>query len=47
VAFAPGKIGRNEAPPRIANNFDRLDSNGDGQLDGAELEAAAPAPGGK
>nr|WP_242102573.1 hypothetical protein [Lysobacter sp. M2-1] len=39
-----GLISRSEADaslPRIAKHFDRLDSNDDGQLSGAELKAIA------
>jgi collagen type III alpha len=32
-----GKIGKDEAPERLKENFDRVDANGDGQLDGEEL----------
>jgi len=33
------KISKEEAPDRIKQNFDRLDSNSDGQLDESELKA--------
>lgn len=33
------KISKDEAPDRIKENFDRMDRNGDGQLDEAELQA--------
>lgn len=36
-----GKLSREEAPPRLANRFDSLDQNGDNQLSGDELNAAA------
>jgi Ca2+-binding EF-hand superfamily protein len=36
-----GKLSRDEAPPRLANRFDNLDQNGDNQLSGDELHAAA------
>ncbi len=34
-----GKISREEAPERMADFFDRLDSNGDGFIDSAEIAA--------
>jgi Ca2+-binding EF-hand superfamily protein len=40
-----GRLGRKEAPPRMENNFDRLDKDGDGQLDADELQRAAAAMG--
>jgi Ca2+-binding EF-hand superfamily protein len=36
-----GSLSREEAPPRLANRFDTLDQNGDNQLSGDELNAAA------
>ena len=36
-----GKVSRNEAPPRMQGRFDRLDRNGNGSLNRAELVAAA------
>lgn len=38
-----GKLNADEAPPRMANNFDRLDRNANGLLDGEELQQAAGA----
>lgn len=34
-----GKISKDEAPDRIKENFDRADTNSDGQLDSTELKA--------
>ena len=33
-----GKISKEEAPDQLKERFDRIDSNGDGQLDEAELK---------
>ena len=39
-----GKISKEEAAgnPRLSENFAKIDTNSDGQLDEAELKAAAP-----
>jgi collagen type III alpha len=34
-----GKISKDEAPEFMQNFFDRIDTNGDGMLDKAEMEA--------
>ncbi len=36
-----GKISKEEAPDRLKENFDRIDTNSDGQLDESELKAMA------
>lgn len=36
-----GKLSKGEVPPRMAERFDRMDSNQDGFLDQDELQAAA------
>jgi len=35
-----GKVSREEAPPNLKRNFEKLDTNGDGYLDPAELRKA-------
>ena len=34
-----GKISKEEAPDRMKDNFDRIDANGDGQLEESEIKA--------
>lgn len=33
-----GRLSKDEAPPKMAENFDKVDKNGDGQLDQNEVE---------
>jgi hypothetical protein len=40
-ANGDGKISKEEAPDRLKQAFDRIDTNSDGQLDDAELRALA------
>jgi len=44
-----GKVSKEEAPERMRDNFDRIDTNGDGYIDSAEIEAMAARirPGGR
>jgi len=34
-----GKVGRDELPEQMQGFFDRMDANGDGSIDKAEIEA--------
>ena len=39
-----GKIQKSEAPEQVQKVFDKIDTNGDGALDGAEVRASAQGP---
>lgn len=41
-----GKISKEEAPERLAANFDKIDANKDGFITPDELKARQPGPGG-